>query len=148
MGDDGVGLRVVQEVRRRLRVDPSVDVEECYAAGPTLLDVIVGYDALVFVDSIQCDKPKGTVLQPKREELPDRPASIDPHGMGLLGVLNLGERLGFHVPRKLSIVAIAVEPNLEASESLSREVERAIPEAVERVLEEVEHASSTRPGTA
>ena len=148
MGDDGVGLRVVQEVRRRLRENPAVDVEECYAAGPTLLDVIVGYDALVFVDSIQCDKPKGTVLQPKREELPDQPASIDPHGMGLLGVLNLGESMGFHVPRKLSIVAIAVEPNLEASESLSPEVERAIPEAVERVLEEVEHASSTRPGTA
>jgi len=146
MGDDGVGLRVVQEVRRRLRDSASVDVEECYAAGPTLLDIIVGYEALVFVDSIQCDEPKGTVLQPKREQLPDQPASIDAHGMGLLGVLNLGERLGFHVPRKLSIVAIAVEPNMEASESLSPEAERAVPEAVERVLEEVRHISSAHTG--
>jgi len=137
MGDDGVGLRIVQEVRRRLRDCTTVDVEECYAAGPTLLDFIVGYDALVFVDSLVCDAPRGTVLQPKREQLPDQPATIDAHGMGLLGVLNLGESMGLHVPRKLSIVAVAVEPNMEASEELSAEVEAAIPEAVERVLEEV-----------
>ena len=146
MGDDGVGLRVVQEVRRRLDNSASVDVEECYASGPTLLDIIVGYDSLVFVDSLVCDEPRGTVLQPKREQLPDQPASIDAHGMGLLGVLNLGERLGFHVPRRLSIVAVAVEPNIEASESLSPEVARAIPEAVERVLEEVESISSASIG--
>ena len=137
MGDDGVGLRIVQEVRRRLRDCTTVDVEECYAAGPTLLDFIVGYDALVFVDSLVCEAPRGTVLQPKREQLPDQPATIDAHGMGLIGVLNLGESMGLHVPRKLSIVAVAVEPNMEASEELSHEVEAAIPEAVERVLEEV-----------
>ena len=136
MGDDGVGLRIVQEVRRHLRDCTTVDVDECYAAGPTLLDFIVGYDALVFVDSLVCDAPRGTVLQPKREQLPDQPATIDAHGMGLLGVLNLGENMGLHVPRKLSIVAVAVEPNMEASEELSAEVEAAIPEAVERVLEE------------
>jgi len=145
MGDDGVGLRVVQEVRRRLRDCTSVDVQECYAAGPTLLDIIVGYEALVFVDSIQCDEPRGTVLQPKREQLPDQPASMDAHGMGLLGVLNLGERMRLPVPRKLSIVAVAVEPNMEASESLSPEVERAVPEAVRRVLEEVRDISSPCP---
>lgn len=137
MGDDGVGLRIVQEVRCRLRDCATVDVEECYAAGPTLLDFIVGYDALVFVDSLVCDAPRGTVLQPKREQLPDQPATIDAHGMGLIGVLNLGESMALHVPRKLSIVAVAVEPNMEASEELSPEVEAAIPEAVERVLEEV-----------
>ena len=57
--------------------------------------------------------------------------------MGLIGVLNLGESMALHVPRKLSIVAVAVEPNMEASEELSPEVEAAIPEAVDRVLEEV-----------
>ncbi len=144
MGDDGVGLRIVQEVRRRLRDCTTVDVEECYAAGPTLLDFIVGYDALVFVDSLVCDAPRGTVLQPKREQLPDQPATIDAHGMGLLGVLNLGESMGLHVPRKLSIVAVAVEPNMEASEELSAEVEAAIPEAVERVLEEVRLFTSSQ----
>ena len=144
MGDDGVGLRIVQEVRRHLRDCTTVDVDECYAAGPTLLDFIVGYDALVFVDSLVCDAPRGTVLQPKREQLPDQPATIDAHGMGLLGVLNLGENMGLHVPRKLSIVAVAVEPNMEASEELSAEVEAAIPEAVERVLEEVRLFTSSQ----
>ena len=147
LGDDGVGLRIVQEVRRRLRDRPSVDVEECYAAGPTLLDVIVGYDALVFVDSLVCDEPKGTVLQPRREQLPDQPATTQAHGMGLVGVLNLGESMGLHVPRELSIVAVAVDPNPEFRESLSPEVEAAIPLAVERVLEEVDRVSSA-PGDA
>jgi len=137
MGDDGVGLRIVQEVRRRLSDCTSVDVEECYAAGPTLLDFIVGYDVLVFVDSLVCDAPRGTVLQPRREQLPDQPATIDAHGMGLLGVLNLGESMALHVPGKLSIVAIAVDADPEFGETLSPEVEASIPAAVERVLEEV-----------
>ncbi len=148
MGDDGVGLRIVQEVRRRLRDRESVDVEECYAAGPTLLDFIVGYDALVFVDSIECGQPRGTVLQPKREELPDQPATIDAHGMGLIGVMNLGESMGLHVPRTLSIVAVAVDPNPEFGETLSPEVERAVPEAVERVIDEVDHVSREDGGNS
>ena len=146
MGDDGVGLRVAQEVRRCLRDRADVEVRECYAAGPTLLDFIVGYDGLVFVDSLVCDAPKGTILQPKREQLPDQPATIDAHGMGLVGVLNLGEGMGLHVPRKLSIVAIAVDPNPEFGESLSPEVEAAVPEAVERVVDEVNLITSASGG--
>ena len=142
MGDDGVGLRVVQEVRRRLRDSTSVDVEECYAAGPTLLDFIVGYDNLVFVDSLESDETPGTIMQPKREELPDQPANTDAHRMGLLGVLNLGESMKLHVPRKLSIVAVAIAPDPGFSETLSSPVEAAVPSAVEKVLEEIDHMTS------
>jgi hydrogenase maturation protease len=146
MGDDGVGLRIVQEVRRRLRDCAYVDVEECYAAGPTLLDVIVGYDALVFVDSLECNEPPGTVVEIKREQLPDQPPTMDAHGMGLVGVLNLGESMKLHVPRKLSIVAVAIRPKPGFSESLSPEVEAAVPAAVERVLEEVELVTAAGRG--
>ncbi|MDP3063612.1 MAG: hydrogenase maturation protease [Chloroflexota bacterium] len=137
MGDDAVGLRVVQEVRRRLGGSSSIQVEECYAAGVGLLDRIVGYDTLVVVDAVRSGQPRGTLLTPRPEQLPSQPVGIDFHGMGLLGVLRLGERVGLPMPRRVSIVGVAVEGDFEVREGLSPEVERAVSEAAERVLEEL-----------
>ena len=142
MGDDAVGLRVVQEVRRRLGDSSAIQVEECYAAGVGLLDRMVGYDALVVVDAVRSGQPRGTLLTPRPEQLPSQPDGIDFHGMGLLGVLTLGERLGLPMPRRVAIVGVAVEGEFEVREGLSPEVERAVPQAAERVLEELRCMSS------
>ncbi len=137
MGDDGVGLRVAQELQGRLSNAPFVDVEECFAAGVALLDKIVGYDALIVVDALRSEHPPGTILEFKPEDLPSQPETADFHGMGLLAVLKLGERLSLKMPHRVSLVCIAVQGDFEASESLSLEVEQAVPQAVERVLAEV-----------
>ena len=141
MGDDGIGLRVVQEVRRRIGDGPGVEVVECFSAGVDLLDVVMGYDALIVVDSIRNSYPSGTVFCASLDDLPSQPATIDLHGMGILGILELGAHLGMEMPRKVSIVGISVDGDPYATDSLSPKVEQAIPESVERVLEELKCTS-------
>ena len=55
--------------------------------------------------------------------------------------MTLGRSLGLDMPSKVSIVGIAVEGDFQATDLLSPEVERAIPEAVERVLRELDCTS-------
>lgn len=137
MGDDAVGLRVAQEVKRRIGERAGVDVRESSDAGVGLLDRIVGYEGLIVVDAVRSGDPRGTILEPSLQQLPSQPASIDFHGMGLLGVLKLGERMGLDMPRTIGIVGIAVEGEFEVSEGLSPEVERAVPLAADRVMEKL-----------
>ena len=137
MGDDGVGLRVAQEVRRRVGDDPDVEVQECSSAGVDLLDVVMGYEALIVVDAIRNGLPSGTVTHVSLDDLPNQPPTIDLHGMGLQGVLDLGARLGLEMPHKVSIVAISVQGDFYTSELLSSNVERSIAESVQRVMEEL-----------
>ena len=127
---------------RTLVLGPGNPIVGDDAVGVGLLDRIVGYDALVVVDAVRSGQPRGTLLTPRPEQLPSQPDGIDFHGMGLLGVLRLGERLGLPMPRRVAIVGVAVEGEFEVREGLSPEVERAVPQAAERVLEELRCMSS------
>jgi len=141
MGDDAVGLRVAQEVRRRLGEASHVRVEECCSAGISLLDRLVECDALVVVDALRCALQPGTVLSPTLEELPRQPVTADFHAMGLPGMLELGRHLGLSMPQRVAIIGVAVAGDFTASDTLSPEVERAVASAADRVLEELSCAS-------
>ncbi len=137
VGDDAVGLHVAREVRRLLGDRPDIEVQECCCAGVALLDTVTGYDTLVVVDAVRSGHPRGSVLRLDPQDLPKQPTVTDMHGIGLIGALELGRRVGLDMPSKVRIVAIAVDGDYEASESLSDEVGKAVPEAAEQVLEEL-----------
>lgn len=136
MGDDGVGLVAAQEVARRVGRATAITVEECYDAGPALLDRLIGFDSVVVIDSIRCDLPPGTVFEPLFGKTQTELASMDFHGMGLLGVVELGKKLGFEMPGEIRIVAVAIpdEP-LIASEDLSPLVRESVPRLADAVME-------------
>jgi hydrogenase maturation protease len=64
-GDDGVGIHVVRRFRQKLEENNAfledhrnIDFLECSLTGLALLDVIVGYDTLVIIDTIKSPKPE------------------------------------------------------------------------------------------
>ena len=62
--DDAVGLNVIRHLREPLAVDARIEVCETMEMGLALLDFIVGYRAVVIVDSIQTGQaPAGTILE-------------------------------------------------------------------------------------
>lgn len=136
IGDDAVGLHVATEVSRLVDDQPDIEVQECCCTGVTLLDSVTVYDTLV-VDAARSGHPRGIVLRLDPQDLPKQPTVTDMHGMGLTGVPELGHRVGLDMPSKVRVVATAVDGDFEASESLSAEVEKAVPEAAEQVLEEL-----------
>ena len=141
--DDAVGLRVVRALGERLTQE-EVHVEESSFANIDLLNFISAYDRLIIVDSIKTEGGKPGDLY--RMDLDDLHSTLHlscPHDINLATALELGKRLGMHIPGEIGIYAIEVEDNQTFSESCSPLVEEAIPRIIEEIAK-MEHLERRR----
>jgi len=137
LSDDGVGIRVAQEVGKKLD-DPQITVSETSAAGLRLLDSIVGYDEVIIIDAIQTKEGKaGQIYRMKPEDFSFAKHISSPHQINLATSLELGNALNLTMPQKIMIFAIEAKDITTFSEKCTPEVEQAIPEVVKMVLEEL-----------
>lgn len=141
LSDDSVGFRVVQALKGRFD-EQTVTVMESDLAGLSLLDLLLGYDRVIIVDSIQTKGGKvGEVYRLDVEDFDSTRHVVSPHDVNLTTALELGKRLGLEMPKEIVIVAIEVQDVTTFSESCTPEVERIIPKVVEMVASEVAHRS-------
>jgi hydrogenase maturation protease len=137
LSDDGVGIKVAHEVANQFN-SPQVTVAETSAAGLSLLDSIVGYDKVIIIDAIQTKKGQaGQIYRMKSEDFSFAKRFSSPHQINLVTALELGKMLGLAMPQKITIFAIEAKDIASFSEKCTPEVERAIPEAVKMVLQEL-----------
>jgi hydrogenase maturation protease len=137
LSDDGVGIRVAQEVREKLN-DPQVTVAETSGAGLSLLDSIVGYDKVILIDAIQTKEGQaGQVYRMGTEDFPSAKYFPSPHQINLLTALELGKILNLAMPQEITIFAVEARDITSFSEKCTPEVEKAIPEVVKMVLEDL-----------
>jgi hydrogenase maturation protease len=137
LSDDGVGIKVAQEVGKKLD-NPQITVSETSAAGLSLLDSIVGYDKVIIIDAIQTEKGKvGRIYRMKPEDFSFAKHVSSPHQINLITALELGKVLNLTMPREISIFAVEAKDTTSFSEGCTPEVEQAIPEAVKMVLDEL-----------
>jgi len=133
--DDAVGLRVVRALGERV-TRKEVDVRESSFANIDLLDFVGAYDRLIIVDSIKTGGGRPGDLY--RMDLDDLQSTLHlscPHDINLATALELGKRLGMHIPGEIEIYAIEVEDNQTFSESCSPLVEQAIPGIIEEIAQ-------------
>lgn len=137
LSDDGVGIHVARELKKRKM--PGVDVEELAASGLELLDVVRGYDKVVIIDAIQTTK--GTpgelhILEEKDFEKSIHGAS--PHGINIATALALGRKLvPNEMPKEVVFFAVEAEDLVNVSERLTPKVAKALPRIVEQVRKEL-----------
>jgi hydrogenase maturation protease len=137
LSDDGVGIRVAQEVGKQLD-DPQVTVAESSLAGMSLLDFMVGYDQVIIIDAIQTPEGNaGQVYRMGSEDFSSAKHFSSPHQINLITALELGKMLNLAMPQKITIFAVEAKDVTNFSEKCTPEVERAIPEAVKMVQEEL-----------
>jgi len=137
LSDDGVGIRVAQEVGEKLK-DPQITVSETSAAGLSLLDSIVGYDKVIIIDAIQTEKGQaGQIYRMGAEDFSLTKHFSSPHQINLVTALELGKMLNLAMPQEITVFAVEAKDITSFSERCTPEVERAIPEAVKIVLEEL-----------
>jgi len=137
LSDDGVGIRVAHEVSNRLK-NPQVSVSETSAAGLSLLDSIVGYDKVIIIDAIQTEKGQaGQIYRMKTEDFSLTKRLSSPHQVNLATALELGKMLGLAVPERITVFAVEAKDITNFSEKCTPEVEKAIPEVVRMVLEDL-----------
>ena len=135
LSDDGVGIRVAHEVGKNLN-DPQTAVSETSAAGLSLLDSMLGYDKVIIIDAIQTKEGKaGRIYCMKPEDFSSTKRLSSPHQINLVTALELGKMLNLAMPREITVFAVEARDIATFGEECTPEVERAIPEAVKMVLE-------------
>ena len=141
-GDDGVGIAVVQRLKRdsKLKKEFSrhmtyTDIEECSLTGFKLLDVVIGYDRLIIIDTIKRENPiTGKVYILRHEDLRYIPGP-SPHYVSIPQAVDIGKQLGLEVPSKIDIIAVEAKNMYNLGEGLTPEMTEAIPEIIEKLKE-------------
>jgi hydrogenase maturation protease len=98
----------------------------------------VGYDKVIIIDAIQTEKGQaGQIYRMKTEDFSLTKRLSSPHQVNLATALELGKMLGLAVPEKITVFAVEAKDITNFSEKCTPEVEKAIPEVVRMVLEDL-----------
>ena len=140
LGDDGVGVHVVNELKKHIN-SPDITVDEAITGGMNLLDLLLGYDKAIIVDAVKSeDSKKGEV---KRIELSDFTTmhSCNPHDVSLIEAIEMAKKLGEdRIPKEIIIIGIMMKQiPCEFGEELSEKIAAAVPKAVEMTLNEIKN---------
>ena len=137
LSDDGVGIRVVQEIEKQLK-DPQITVAEVAEAGLRLLDSIIGYDKVIIIDAVQTERGHaGQIYRMGPEDFSLTKHFSSPYQINFATALELGKMLNLAMPQKITIFAVEAKDISTFSEKCTPEVEQAIPEVVKMVLDEL-----------
>ena len=130
--DDGGGIKIAQKLKEE---NPELEVIETSEAGIALLDFIVGYDKLIIIDSIKTKKGKpGDLYQLELGDLkPSKDFSLS-HGISIATAFELGQGLGYRMPKFVSIYAVNIKDNSTFGEECTEEVEQRIPFIVKQIM--------------
>ncbi|SDM52824.1 hydrogenase maturation protease [Geoalkalibacter ferrihydriticus] len=134
MGDDGVGIAVVERLAR-LTLPADVEVLDGGTGGITLLHLMEGATRVIFVDAVEMGRAPGAIgcFDLNQVDAAEQGA-LSLHETGLPQVLALGRELG-PLPEML---LVGVQPACVAPGTiLSPRVTDALPELVERILRAV-----------
>jgi hydrogenase maturation protease len=133
--DDSIGLRVAQELRGQFDGDPDIEVSEDYWGGLRLMERMIGFDRAIIIDAILADSEPGTIHLLSPDDIPTQ-RSASAHDVNLPTALEFGRRAGAQLPPASEITLIGIEAaDVQTfDESLTPELERALPHAVEAVL--------------
>ena len=132
--DDGIGPRLIQELRDII-IDSDIVLQETSLAGIHLMEMLVGFDRAIIVDSIMSGGEPGKVYLLTLQDFSAQHESVClHHNMDLFQAIELGKALAQPMPAEVSVVAIEAKDVTNFGEGLTQEVERAIPIALEQVL--------------
>jgi hydrogenase maturation protease len=138
--DDAVGVRLARQIGEDLRGAPDLTVvEECSVGGMNLLDVLEGYDRAIVLDSLDTrDGVPGAWHRFGMEALNATVHVPNIHDVNFATALELGRRLGIHLPEDIHIFAVEVEDNRTFSERMTPALEESVPTFASAIRREVE----------
>jgi hydrogenase maturation protease len=155
LGDDGVGWKVAEEVKRQLpssqaphqlppfslkmggEKEEGVEVDCVSLGGLSLMERMLGYQHVILVDSMESGQnPVGSVRAFPLIGLPNPMAghSGSAHDTSLLNALQIAQAMGADVPERVDVVVIETMNRYDFSEEISPEVKAAIPITVHKIM--------------
>jgi hydrogenase maturation protease len=137
MGDDGVGVRVVQHLSSSYGMWEGVRLLDGGTLGLDLLPHLEGVERLLLVDAIDRGDEAGTLFRLEGDQVPTQFGSrLSPHQVGLQDLLAVAELQGTTFGE---LVLLGVQPQtIELGLELSEAVEASFPALVGEVLAQLE----------
>jgi hydrogenase maturation protease len=140
MGNDGVGLRVIEALEKtEIGSLENLDIADAGVCGLDLLNYFDGARKVIIVDAVLANSPVGSVHRLEGKELlkTDEPLNlVSVHDLTILDVLRIGE----HVQVLPEIVVIGIEIGTivtDATLEISPEVLKGLDEALRLIKQEV-----------
>ena len=138
LSDDGVGIHVVREVKKRIK-NTNITVDEAMTGGMNLLDLIIGYDKAIIIDAVKSkDDEHGFVRRIPISNF-NTMHSCNPHDVSLIEAIEMAKKLGEkRIPKQIIIIGIMMkELPCEFGEILSDKIQATVPKAIELTLNEL-----------
>ncbi|WP_027179540.1 HyaD/HybD family hydrogenase maturation endopeptidase [Maridesulfovibrio bastinii] len=140
--DEGVGVRIVEELQEKYNFSGNVTLMDGGTLGTRLMGPIMDSDMLIVVDAVLGGDEPGSVYRLVGEDLRKSLAFKDSmHQTDLLDTLVLCELCG----KRPDCVVVGVEPFdfQSLSEHVSDQVKERMPFMAEKVLEEIKSAGGS-----
>jgi len=135
--DEGVGVKVVQELMDDYSFPPNVQLIDGGTLGPHLLNHIKGFAEIIVIDAVQGGEEPGTLYKFLLDQIPlEVTAKLSTHQMGVLEVFNQAKLLGERP--KVTIVGIEPEDISPWGMELSPIIKEKIPALIDMTLNELE----------
>ena len=134
LGDEGVGVRVIEEIEKGFTLPADFSLLDGGTAGYALIDYIKGYDRLIMIDAVKGGKKPGTIYRLNADDIQQRrDLKLSGHQISLPDVLLLAGKLD----KLPEILLIGIEPkNMDYDLELSSEVKGAAEKVIESLVEE------------
>ncbi len=150
-GDDAAGIHVIRRLKKELEdkkieaeLFEDVRLEECSLSGLALLEVIVGYDILVIIDTIKKPLPvTGKIHLMDGKELRHIPGP-SPHYISIPQAIEIGQKLELEVPSRIIIIAVEAKNMYNLGEGLTEKMTKAIPAIVEQIKQVLREIAALR----
>lgn len=134
MGDEGIGVRVVEELTN-LNLPENIELLDGGTGGFILLEPMRNAEKIILIDATIDENEVGTVKTFRPRFSKDYPKTLTAHDIGLKDLLDAFYLLGETPDVTLFAVTVSELNDLEIK--LSQKVEESIPKAVKMILEEI-----------
>jgi hydrogenase maturation protease len=137
LGDEGVGVRVVERLLEQYEFPEGVQVMDGGTLGLDLLPYVEETSRLLVIDAVQANKPPGTLLRMEGDEIPVflDASKVSPHQEGLQDLLAVAVLKGY-LPEEVVFWGAQIE-SLGVGLELSDPVAAQVDALGEKVLQEL-----------
>lgn len=127
LGDEGVGVRIVEELRKG-DLPENVELHDGATSGIALLNFLEDKDKAIIVDAVRGGEEPGSIYQFSIDEALERSEMISLHDIDFVMAYQTSKDI---LELTDDITVIGIEPKkIESGIELSREIGNAIPQAV------------------
>lgn len=138
--DDGIGVHVIEEMKKNL-LPENIELFDGGTAGYDLLGVIEGRKKIIVIDAVKGQHPPGTLYKFSPDDIPAENNYDSLHQLGIIEALKLA---GLQNKAPDQTVIIGVEPEkIDWGLSLTSVVKDKIPRIINMVIDEIGKTDNT-----